>query len=274
MIPLFRGALLTKTAIESPYEPEAQAFFNKGVALGESELSTPIKIAVNDWFSGVKVDIGLSKLKAVYLYVGGTAVWHSINAVDTDNYQSTFGGSPTQNTNGISFSGVGQWQDANFARNLLAVNNFSMGFYSRTTGTTGYCMGIEDTSGANKSVWIAARLSGDRFQVNYGTHQHDVTETDGKGFYSFSATDAGGSNTLIKQFKNGTSVASATISNSNISLSALDIFIGALNSNGAANYYSNRNMSFTFIGEGLTDTNMADLYFYTQALQTALSRAV
>jgi hypothetical protein len=269
---LFQNIARSQIIAEN-YEPEAQAFFTKGVTLGESALSTLIKEEVNsNFFKGGKDDGWYSKIKAAYLYVGGTSVWHSINAVDPDNYQSTFGGGPTQDANGITFSGVGQWQDANFARNILAVNNFSMGFYSRTTGSTGYCMGIEDTSGANKSVWIAARLSGDRFQVNYGTHQHDVTETDGKGFYSFSAMDAGGGNTVITQFKNGANLASATIANSNISLSAFDIFIGALNSNGAANYYSNRNMVFTFLAEGLTNTEMSNLYTRIFNLNTALDR--
>lgn len=258
----------------SNYEPEAKAFFAKGVALGEAPLSATDKDYVNDWFKSVK-DAGFySKLKVVRLFVGGTAVWHSINAVDVDNHQATFGGSPTHDSNGITYNGTNQWMDSNYARSNLAADSFSMGVYSRTSGITGYDQGIEDTGGSNRSIWIGNRVSGDRFQTSYGNWTHDETGiTDGSGFFSISAV-ASGANTVVDKYINGISVDNNTQTTSGIGISTLDIFDGALNSNGAANYYSNRNMCFSFIAEGLSTTEMADLYTAVQALQVALSRNV
>lgn len=265
---------MARLQVKAPnYEPEAIAFFNKGVALGEASLSNPFKEAVNDWFKAAKNDGFYSKLKVVRLNIGGTAVWHSINAVDPDNHQSTFVGSPTHNSNGVTYNGTTQYCDQNYARNLLTVDNFSFGFYSNpATGSVhaSYEFGIEDTSGANKSLFIAARLPMDRHQTVYGSDASNVTDTTGGGFFSMVARDAGGGNTQIEKYKNGASVDDDTIATSNISLSTLDFFSGALNSDGLPAYFSSRNFQFEYISEALSDAEMLSLYNAVLALETAV----
>ena len=51
-----------------------------------------------------------TKFRAIYPFVGGSAVSHAKNLVDPTLYQITWGGSPTHSVAGIQFAGgVGQW---------------------------------------------------------------------------------------------------------------------------------------------------------------------
>ena len=52
------------------------------------------------------------------------------------------------------------------------------------------------------------------------------------------------------------------------------MYIGASNWTGTTNQYTPHQNAFTSIGDGLTDTEAANLYTAVQAFQTALNRQV
>ena len=51
-------------------------------------------------------------------------------------------------------------------------------------------------------------------------------------------------------------------------------YFGAVNNNGTANLFDNRQIAFGSIGDGLTDTEASNFYTAVQAFQTSLSRQV
>ena len=75
-------------------------------------------------------------------------------------------------------------------------------------------------------------------------------------------------------FKNNAQIGS-TITSTSGTLPTWPIYIGANNrDNVSVIGYSPRQLAFSTIGDGLTDTNIANLYTAIQTFQTTLSRQV
>jgi hypothetical protein len=82
----------------------------------------------------------------------------------------------------------------------------------------------------------------------------------------------------MKAFKNGTQLgttntSAATTTNITTDLD-IDIYLLAQNFQGSATAYSRRELAFSHIGAGLTDSEVSTLYTIVQNYQTALSRNV
>jgi hypothetical protein len=82
-----------------------------------------------------------------------------------------------------------------------------------------------------------------------------------KGFYLGSRT----SSNLRRGFYNGAQVHETT--NTPNATSSLNYYIGALNSNGVAGFFSPKECAFASIGDGLTNDNVSDFYTAVQAFQ-------
>jgi len=67
------------------------------------------------------------------------------------------------------------------------------------------------------------------------------------------------------------SVTGTTVSSTPVNLNT---YIGALNQNGSPLFYTTKQCAFASIGDGLIDTEAANLYTAVQAYQTTLSRNV
>jgi hypothetical protein len=102
---------------------------------------------------------------------------------------------------------------------------------------------------------------------NFATNRLTASNTDGRGFYVNTAPS-----TTSKIFKNGTSIASRTLTIS--SISSVNVYIGGLIEGGGSIYYSDKQCAFASIGDGLTDTDATNFYTAVQAYQTTLSRQV
>ena len=80
------------------------------------------------------------------------------------------------------------------------------------------------------------------------------------------------SNTLSKAFRAGILLGQVTASMNSLPL--FNFYLGARNNNGTPQFYSSHQLAFAFLGDGLTDTDSANLYTAVQAFQTTLSRQV
>ena len=85
-------------------------------------------------------DLALStKLTSVYPFIGGSAVTHQYNFLNTAQFPLTFVGSPTQSSDGTTFNGTTQYATAFQLGTAAGLNmaNLSGGFRTKNMGGTG-----------------------------------------------------------------------------------------------------------------------------------------
>lgn len=250
----------------SSYSTRTQAF---ATATGITDVT--ILNALNTFDLGL-ISNGLdTKMKALYPFVGGTSTTNSFNFMNTAQYQITWYGGMTFNSNGITGNGVNGYGNTNFSNDLITSGNTSIGIYSRTElngGNYAY-MGAR---GSNNSIsTIFPRTSNIFSSLTNGwyTDYQTVSNTSSLGFFQTLRT----SSTQVYSVKNNTSTGFTRSTygavNGNFCLLQSGI------NNGASNeYITPANLSFAYIGDGITSSESITLYTLVQDLQTSLSRQV
>ena len=246
-------------------DDDARNFLNSANISSETQQR-----AVNDLVVDLK-NVGLwGKMKAIYPFVGGTAASHKWNLKDPRDsdaaFRLTFNGGWTHSTNGATPNGTNAYGQtyyngsANFA-------NVHLSFYSRTNNTTGIQM---ELAGFDNNV----RFLQLRSAVNYvagglGTLINYTTTGNTLGFWL--GTNRASNDREI--YFNAISEATTTTPDAG-SLANLAIYLSARNNQGSTEYYSTKQCAFATIGDGLTDTDAANLYTIVQKYQTTLGRQV
>jgi len=211
-------------------------------------------------------------------YIAAQFKYNLVNPVDSDAaFRLVFNGGWTHSSNGATPNGTNGYADTklNTLSNLTPSNNH-VSIYSRTNlnGTIvplslNVDMGI--TNNATYSFnQIATRLNGN-FTYENGSQVPSAAVADSLGFYVGSSI----SSTSGKAYKNGTLLATNTTTQARTMFNN-NIYIAATNNvtTGTAFYYSSRQYAFSTIGDGLTDTEAANLYSRVQQFQVSLSRNV
>lgn len=216
------------------------------------------------------------KMKAIYPFVGGTATTHKFNLKDPRDvdaaYRLFFSGGGTHSANGYQPNGTNAYADTflNGTLNLTA-NNSHISFYSRTN-VDNIAMDFGNTSNAFGSITRQGNIIYSDFLGNGSPNvaspdRISVANTSSNANFIFSSTS-----TNIKIYKNSAILGqkgSATTSaypNTNI------LFSYGFTS--AAARYSNRELAFASIGDGLTDAEALAYYTAVQKFQTSLGRQV
>lgn len=257
------------------YDPDAQLFFNAQAAAGVT-LTLTQKSAVNQWVIDSKAAGIWTKMKAIYPFVGSTATSQKFNLknpLDTNAaFRLNFIGGGTHSSNGYQPNGINAYADTflNGTLNLTA-NNSHISFYSRTN-VDNIAMDFGNTANAFGSITRQGNIIYSDFLGNgipglASPDRISVANTSSNANFIFSSTSSN-----IKIYKNsailgqkGSATASA-YPNSNILLS-----YGFTSS---AARYSNRELAFSSIGDGLTDLESQLFYQITEKYQVALSRNV
>ena len=219
-----------------------------------------------------------TKMKAIYPFVGGTSSTHKWNLKDPRDldaaFRLVFSGGWTHSLTGALPNGTNAYANTYFNSSLLTSSSTHLSFYSRTNSaatSTMFEMGVANF-GLNKRFTLSIRSS-DLYGMQSGGSASAVStsNTNSLGFYTGTRT----STTAIKIYKNGISQASNNISDT-ITLDTNSVWIGAIQNVGnlSTAFYSNRQCAFSSIGDGLTDTEAANLYTAVQAYQTTLNRQV
>ena len=244
------------------YDSDAQAFFT---AAGITD--TTQKSAVNQLVLDLKSYSIWTKMKALYPFVGGTASTHKYNLKDTSLYQITWYGGVTHTSNGVETNGSTGYGDLSISPSNTSQNNASIGVYCRTEGTiNGYDIG--------NSTGLYTILSAKNSNVFYGAinsgGQGSVSNTSAKGLFIASRLTS----TTQKGYKNGSLLFTDT--NSSSATETGPFFIGGIYRFGATLPFApvDRQYAFAYVGDGLTDTEAANLYTAVQAFQTTLSRNI
>lgn len=220
------------------------------------------------------LDLGLisngldSKIKALYPFVGGTATKHSYNLINTSNYQITWYGGMTHDSNGITGNGSNAYGNTNFNNNLITSNNSAFGVYSKTNidGTYAY-MGSRGTTSSISILF--PRLSNVFKALSNGwyTNYQDVSNTSSLGFFQSVRT----SSTNVVSLKNSTA-SSFTITTAGTNDGNFCLLQSGINNGSSNEYITPANLAFAYIGEGMTSTDAVNLNSLVQTFQSTLGR--
>lgn len=213
----------------------------------------------------LEIDLGstiISKMKAVYPFVGNDALKHSFNFIDTSLHQISWFGGVVHSSTGVVGNGVNAYGDTNL--NLTTdfnQNDNSFGTYIRTSSTN---LSYELGALSGSRLEIDAYIGGNLIHSNNSGFT-SVSNADSKGFYINTRL----SSSNYKVYKNGTQVSSANkTSGASINLNA---YLLKLNGAGVS---SDKEQSFTFFGDGLTNSEITTIQLAVQTFQTTLGRNV
>ena len=256
-------------------DTDAQTFLNAANITSFQQASAVNKLVIDLKAAGVWI-----KMKAIYPFVGGSAATHKFNLKDPRDldaaFRLVFNGGWTHTSTGALPNGTTGYADTKMNANSTNFDYQSMSttFYSRTNNS----LGVNDIGVQTGSSKRFIELNIKEGNLSYMALSHqgisylNFTNNDSRGFYHSNRID---SNT-IKLYKNGTNVATGTQTSTNI-YGEYSVYISALNArhnNNQVLYFSNREVSFTTLGSGLTDTESTALYTAVQTYQTTLGRAV
>ena len=252
------------------FDADAVAFFNRVTTAGGS-LSATEQTAINTLVIQMKADGIWSKMKAIYPMVGASAAACSQN-LKSSSFTGTFTSGWTFASTGVTPNGTSAFMDTglNMSSNL-GQNNTHIMVYSRTNIiSTGVIIGASDAV-FNYGCFISPRLTTTLayYSIYDGTNGNTTaTISSSSGFILASRL----SSTQSIYYQNSSKISTNSVSSS--TPQSLNIYIAALNKNGAAANFGNRETAFASIGDGLTDTEAFNFYTAVQAFQTTLNRQV
>lgn len=246
-------------------DPDAEAFLT---AAGITDAT--ITNAINTLVLDLKDDGLWSKMTAVYPFVGGTASTHKWNLKDPRDlaaaYRLIFVGSPTHSSNGIQGNGINQYVNTFLTDNSLPLNDAHISIYSRTDIDGLFCdLGATTFStGSN----IFAKYN-DTFYPRLQDQNNGIVNSDSSLGLVISNRV---SSTEVRAYKNNilqvipsTNTGRSTGAFTLMALNRTDFTIGL---------FSPRQYSFASIGNGLSDSDMANFTTVVDTFQTTLGRNV
>lgn len=213
-----------------------------------------------------------TKMKAIYPFVGGTSTTHKFNLKDPRDlnaaFRLVFGGGITHSLNGITGNGVNSYANTFLTPSIsLSTNSGHISTYIRTNVLESkYDLGA--TSSGTSDISVISRWTGNLFYSNYGALTYpNASNSDSRGLFTTNRNSI----TNTSGYKNGIKVIDTA---QTASLPSNPFWIGALGNGVSGTDFSSKNYAFASIGDGLTDTEAANLYTAVQAYQTTLGRQV
>jgi hypothetical protein len=217
-----------------------------------------------------------TKMKAIYPFVGGTATTHKYNLKDPQDtnaaFRLVFNGGWTHSSNGAKPNGTNAFANTFLSPSgFLSLNNTSISYYSRENlSYTGSPIAVFSTG--NGLLLLSPRTDPGVPTDNSGVN-NTVTSTSPATRRDGLFTASRIISTSFKVYRNSVIYRNSTITST--SLSTANLYVGARNNNNSTlSQYSALQCAFASIGEGLTDTEAANLYTAVQAYQTTLGRQV
>jgi hypothetical protein len=208
----------------------------------------------------------------LYPFVGGTNAQHTWNLKNTAQFQISWAGGATSSANGVQFNGMNSYGNTGFNISTQTnLNDFHFSFYSRVhSAVNSIDIGASTDSVLNYYI----------IQCTGTTTYNIINESSTAGtFPNFADNNTRGlylgtrNGTVVNAWKSG--VKKATKSPATTAARPNQpVYIGAWNALGIASFYSAKQLAFSSIGDGLTDTEAANFYTAVQNMQIALSRNV
>ena len=271
---LFEGETPTNLGLIgniSLLDADTSAFITRVTAAGGTLNLTEIT-AVNNLVLQLKIDNLWTSLKAIYPMVGSSAAACSQN-LKSASFTSTFSSGWTFGSTGVTPNGTSAYMDTGFnTSSNLTQTSAHLSTYIRTNvSTNGYDIGNSANLGATlQPTFLITRYVADLayFGLADTSYTTNTSSVNALGFW------CGATNGSLTQniYKNGTSIKTGTATAGTFANN--NLYVGAINGGGAANFFSVKQTAFVSIGDGLTNTDASNFYTAVQAFQTTLSRQV
>jgi hypothetical protein len=241
-------------------------------AAADNSFATNIGGYIYAW--GAQLELGALTtyqpiLTTQQAYIAAQFKYNLVNPVDSDAaFRLVFNGGWTHSSTGATPNGTNGYADTKLVPSSnLTINNQSYSVYSRSNTAAGNKRELSVSNAGE--IGILIKYSGDLFYPIIGAGTYPTSaNTDSRGFFIANRTDG----TNIKGYKNGSLVVnSAQIANLP---SSQPVYLSAKNNGGTAIEFSDRQLAISTIGDGLTDTEAANLYSRVNTFQVALSRNV
>jgi len=248
-------------------DTDAQAFITAAGITDNTQIN-----AINTLVTDLKSAGVWTKMKALYPFVGGSAASHKWNLKDPRDldaaFRLTFTGGWNHNSLGVVPNGTNTYVDTKLnPTGNLTLNSAHISAYINDTGT-GALIGSDQTYRFWISPYYGSGPVRSSIFLNESVYNYFNASTN-KGLWLGSRINS----STAKLYNN-----SSVYLNSNFQSVALEngkIFIAARATGASsADLYFNKPISFSSIGDGLTDTEVANFYTAIQAFQTTLGRAV
>jgi hypothetical protein len=247
------------------FVPTDQAAINFINATGITDNT--IKEAINTLVVDLKANNLWNKLYVLYPFVGGTTDTNKYNLVNTGSYTISFNGPWTYNNNGITGNGTSTYANTGYSVSVSTwYSSGSLFNYSRTTGKSGYDMGVNDV--ATGEYYLSNRLTNDFTYLTLQASPTTVASTDGSGLFM------GNSRTSTQTaYRNGSQILVAT--KTAVNNPTIPFYLGANNfQNTSVGDYTNRNYALGGFGQSFNGTEASTFYTIVQNFQTSLNRQV
>jgi hypothetical protein len=256
------------------FDPDAQAFFNRVTTAGGT-LTTTEQNATNQLVLDMKSAGIWSAMKAVYPMVGASAAACAQN-LRSSSFTGTFTSGWTFASTGVTPNGTSAYFDTGFIPNTsLTFNSASFSVYSRNnfTPSPSQSYGCAITA---SSLPMFGQSFGSAKLTNsyiYSYSSPDViSSTTGLDFAAL-FVNTRTSSSSAKAFRNATQIGSV-ITQGQTTQPTNSFTFGTLRLSTQFFEFCNFQHSFAHIGDGLSDTQVSNLYTAVQAFQTTLSRQV
>ena len=247
-------------------DPDAQAFITAAAITDPTQQSAINQLVVDLKGYGV-----WTKMKAIYPFVGSTASQHKWNLKDPRDldaaFRLVFNGGWTHSSTGATPNGTNGYADTKLkVQTNISATSHAYGVYSRTNDTTG------------TKVWGGFDSALSLFVQNNFTSPNFISGTSST-LISYTANPTTGlligtrrSATDFQAYRSGVSLGTNTTNTTAVFDG--NMYLGARNNTAGTDFYSNHQLAFGFLSDGLTNTEAANLYTAVQAFQTTLNRNV
>jgi hypothetical protein len=223
------------------------------------------------------------KMKFIYPFVGGTETSHKLNLKDPRDldaaYRITFNGGWSHSATGALPNGTNAWANTfyNPSTNPFVNRNWMhMGMYTttQTASSTGVDMGYR-SSGVSWYIKAKTNATNSMVTANHiNTTETAVNGVAGGGSYlihTSMAFNLYGSYYYTGAYQNGNYLGGVNTGAAAAELN-YNIYLGALNNQGTASNFSNKELSFATIGDKLLDGDLVKYNAIIHRFQTALGR--
>jgi hypothetical protein len=242
----------------------------QGFAIGTSQSATARTIYI--W--GAQLELGSTATTyqpiatTQQAYIAAQFKYNLVNPVDSDAaFRLVFNGGWTHSSNGATPNGTNGYADTKLIpSSVLAQDSTHLSYYSRTNIVAGQVdMGVSGTV----SSYLIYSFNGVAFKsINRVQAAAGNTYTPTNGLLIGNRANS----TNEKYYHKGSLIDNLTVSSS--ALPTQSIYLGCYNSGNVGSLFSSKQTAFASIGDGLTDTEAANLYTRVQAYQTALARQI
>ena len=261
----FQVTLGRSIGTQTVSDADAQAFVTNAGIVDQVEAN-----AVNNLVIGLKADGLWIKMKAVYPFVGGTSTSTTYNLRNTAQYQISWNGGWTWNSQGVTGNASNSFANTGFNPNSAFSTNDSahLSLYSRTNSAASAYVDFGATNGAGSSTALNSAYTNSALSLLHnGSTGISTSNTNTQGFYVGSRTTSA----IHKLFKGAVQIGSTDTTSAGTRPN-LNLYLGAYNVNNIALYHTNRNYAFASIGDGLTDADVTNLNSRVTTFQTTLNR--